>query len=132
MGVVDRPDFLRIVLFVDAGTCFAMGVLMTTGSSLLAGITQIPAGLLMSAGMSLFPIGAFIAFVAARAATWPTGVWLVIVGNLGWVAGSLWLLAGGHLVANGLGNTFVLFQAAAVALFAGLEFLGLRRITVSA
>jgi hypothetical protein len=66
MGLTDRPDFLRVVLFVDAIACFAMGLLMTAGSGLLAGMTQIPAGLLMSAGMSLFPIGAFIAFVATR------------------------------------------------------------------
>ena len=89
-------------------------------------MTEIPAGLLVSADMSLFPIGAFIAFVATRAATWPAGVCLVILGNLGWVVGCVWLLVGGYVAPNGYGSAFVHFQAASVAL------LGLRRITVSA
>jgi hypothetical protein len=129
MDFADRPDFLRIVLFIDAAACLAMGLLMTAGSGLLSRMTEIPAGLLVSAGMSLFPIGVFIAFVATRAATWPGGVWLVIVGNLGWVVGSFWLLVGSQIAPNALGSAFVLFQAAAVAVFAALEFLGLRRIT---
>jgi hypothetical protein len=132
MGVADRPDFLRIILSIDAAACLAMGLLMTAGSGLLSWMTEISAGLLISAGASLFPIGAFIAFVAARASTWLPGVWLVVVGNLGWVVGSAWLLVGGHIAPNGLGSAFVLFQAAAVALLTTLELLGLRRITASA
>lgn len=123
----NRPGFLRSVLLVDAATCVATGLLMTAGSSVVASLTLIPAGLLMAAGLSLFPIAAFIAIVAMRPGTWPLGVWLVILGNVGWVAGSLWLLLAGSIAPNGLGYGFVIAQALAVAALAELEAMGVRR-----
>lgn len=127
MSLINHPAFLRTVLRIDAATCVVTGLLMTAGSGLVADLTQIPANLLMSAGLSLFPIAAFIAFVASRAPIWPLGVWLVVVGNVGWVLASLWLLAGGAITPNILGFVFVVMQAAVVAVLATLESVGLRR-----
>lgn len=127
MSMINHPAFLRTVLRIDAATCIATGLLMSVGSGMLAGLTQIPSGLLMSAGFSLFPVAAFIAFVASRSPVWPLGVWLVVVGNIGWVLASLWLLTGGAIKANAFGSAFVLIQAAAVAVFAYLEYAGLDR-----
>ena len=132
MLMTDRPTFLRTVLRFDAATCVATGLLMSAGSGFLAGLTQIPSGVLLSAGLSLFPIAAFIAFVAAREPVWPIGVWLVIVGNIGWVLASIWLVGGGAINANVLGITFVLMQAGAVALLAVLEYVGLGREAAAA
>jgi len=132
MAIWNHPGFLRTVLLVDAATCVVMGLLMTGGSSIVAGVTQLPANLLASAGLSLFPIAAFIAFVATRTLTSPFGVWAVIVGNIGWVAGSLWLLFSGTIAPNGLGHAFVLAQAIAVAILVELEIMGVRRLAASA
>src|SRR5262245_61868268 len=117
-----HPNFLRIVLLIDAATCLAMGLLLTAGTGLPTSPTQLPAGLLFHAGVSLFPIAAFIAFVGTRENLPPLGVWLVILGNAGWVAGSLWFLHGGTIGANALGHAFLAVQATAVAVLAGLEY----------
>jgi hypothetical protein len=126
-----QTDFLRSVLLADCATCIGAGLLMTLGSPVVAELTLLPAGLLVSAGLSLFPIAAFIAGVAARPALWPLGVWVVIAGNLAWVTGSLWLVLNGVTSANGLGNAFVLLQAAAVAVLAMLEAIGIRLRTIA-
>jgi hypothetical protein len=133
----NQPGFLRTVLLADAATCVATGLLMTAGSGLLAGVTQLPDGLLMAAGLSLFPVAAFIAFVATRSGTWPLGVWplgvwLVILGNIGWLVGSVYLLVPGTIAANALGYAFVIFQAVAVLVLTELEIMGLRRAVVAA
>ena len=128
----NHPAFLRTVLLADAATCVATGLLMTAGSGLLAGLTHIPEGLLMAAGLSLFPIAAFIAFVAMRPGTWPLGVWLVIPGNIGWVIGSLYLLLPGTIAPNGFGYAFLIVQAVAVVVLTELEITGVRRTTLPA
>jgi hypothetical protein len=127
MSMINHPSFLRTVLRIDAATCVATGLLMSVGSGVVASLTQISSGLLISAGLSLFPIAAFIAFVALRSPLWYVGVWLVIVGNIGWVLASLWLLAGGAINANAFGSAFILIQAVAVAVLAYFEYAGLDR-----
>jgi hypothetical protein len=74
--------------------------------------------------------------VAYAAALWYIGsrpqvsrpaVWVVVVGNLGWVAASVVAAAAGWWSPTALGTVVLLAQAAAVALFAELQFTGLRR-----
>ena len=130
MSIINRPDFLRTVLLADAATCVASGLLMSVGSTFLAQMTRIPTELLFASGLSLFPITAFIAFLATRKDLWPAGVWLVILGNVGWVAGSLWLLVGGAITPNVLGSVFVAFQAAVVAALTACETIGVHRSSV--
>lgn len=130
MTFADRPNFLRNVLLVDAATCVVSGLLMTIAAKPVASLTGLPADLLGSAGLSLFPIAAFIAFVATCRPAWPLGVWLVILGNIGWVAGCLGLLFGTFVSPTAVGMAFVSAQAIAVAALAELEFTGLRRSSV--
>ena len=85
----------------------------------------------MTAGLSLFPIAAFMAVVATRASIPPVGVWLVIIGNAGWVLGSLWLSVGGAVSPNTFGITFVAMQAIAVAALAALEYVGLQKTALA-
>lgn len=129
MQAISDRNFLRTVLLIDAMTCVATGVLMAGAAGFVASLTQLPADLLFYAGASLFPIAAFMAFVATGGNLAPLGVWLVIIGNAAWVAGSLLLLADSRLSPNALGYAFVAVQAAAVALLAMLEYVGLRRLS---
>ena len=132
MSIQHHPNFLRTVLRIDAATCIATGLLMTLGTKPLSSLTQLPPGLLSAAGLSLFPIAAFIVFVAARAPVWPFGVWLIIIGNVGWVLASVGLLLAGAVSPNALGVAFVIAQAVAVAVLATLEVMGVRDVPATA
>jgi len=122
----DRQTFLRRVIYVDAVTCLAMGALLTQDAAFLAGPLGLPAALLKWSGVSLFPIGAFMFLVATRKPIPALGAWAVIAGNAAWVLGSVALALGMDM--TGLGYAFVLGQAAATAVLADLEYVGLKRI----
>jgi hypothetical protein len=127
MSIIHSPKFLRIVLLVDAATCVATGLLMTLGGDILARLTAVPELLLRYAGISLFPVAIFIALVGTRESIALAGVWVVIIGNALWVAGSALLLFGGMIAPNALGYMVISAQAAAVALLTELEYFGLRK-----
>ena len=122
---------VRTVLLVDAATCVAMGAVLTVGTGLVATLTALPSALLLYAGLALFPIAAFMVAVAMQATTWDAGVWLVIIGNVLWVVGSLWLMVSGWIAPNALGYVFITAQALAVALLAALEHVALRRASTA-
>jgi hypothetical protein len=127
MSITQSTKFLRIVLLIDAATCVATGILMTLGADIVAGLTAMPASLLLYAGLSLFPVAIFIGLVGTRETLAPPAVWVVIVGNALWVAGSALLLFGGMIAPNAWGYVFIGAQAAAVAVLAELEYFGLRQ-----
>lgn len=114
---------LRHVLWLDALTCVATGLLLSVMHLKLAEWLGLPAPLLLYAGLSLFPIAAFMAWTAQRPAA--PAVWLVIGGNVLWVLGSLAVLA---LSPTAIGYAFVIVQAVAVAVLAELEYMGLRGV----
>lgn len=116
---------LRTVLLIDAATCVATGALLSLLAAPLASFLALPAALLLYAGLSLFPIAAFMLWVATRPSLPRAGAWLVIAGNALWVAGSLLLVM--VQVPSALGYAFVIAQALVVALLAELEYAGLRR-----
>lgn len=117
---------LRNLLLIDAATCCAMGGLLVLGSAPVGQLTQIPASFLFYVGLSLFPIAAFMAFVAARPVSNPTTTWLIIIGNGMWVVGSALLLTSGWIAPNYLGFGFIAAQAVVVGLLATLEHRALR------
>lgn len=123
---VHSPSFLRRLLWLDAATCIATGALMNIGAAPLAALLNLPPALLFYAGLSLFPIAAFIVFVASRATIPVAGVWLIVIGNAAWTLTSLALLTDNRLTPNALGIAFILIQAAAVAVLAELEYTGLK------
>lgn len=115
---------LRRVLAVDAATCVAAGALMTFGAGPLAPLTGLPQPLLLWAGAALFPVAVLMAFLSRRETAPAALVGLVVLGNAGWVAGSLAVLVATR--ATALGVAFVLVQAAAVAVLTVLEWRGAR------
>ena len=92
---------------------------MAFGSNFVAGLTAIPAPLLYWAGLILFPIAALMVYAGVQATPPRPLVWLIILGNIGWVAASLALFA--IIAPNALGYAFIAAQAAAVAVLALLE-----------
>lgn len=122
---------LSNLLRLDAVTCIAMGAALVLADGFIAGLTGLPALLLFYAGIALLPIGVFIAATAAWWSDAALPVWLIVLGNVGWVLASLAILAEVPSVTS-LGFAFVLAQAAVVALFAYLEWRDLSRLTVLA
>lgn len=118
--------FLKRVLLLDAASCVGMGLGLIAGAAMLAGPLGLPTALLSGAGLSLIPIGLFMAFVATRAAPPTAFVWLIILGNAGWVVQSIALVELAPTI-SALGMAFVLAQAAFVTALACLECAGLRR-----
>ena len=118
--------FLKRVLFLDAASCLGMGLGLIAGAGALAGPLGLPDALLSGAGVSLIPIGLFMALVATRAAPPAILVWLIILGNAGWVIQSVALVELSPTI-SALGIAFVLAQAAFVTVIACLEYAGLRR-----
>lgn len=122
-----QNTFLRYALLADAVASGATGLLMIAGAGLLEGLLGLPAALMREAGLVLVPYVAFVAWVGTREIITRGAVKAVIALNVLWVAASVLLLVSGWVAPTALGTAFVIAQAAAVALFAELQFIGLRR-----
>jgi hypothetical protein len=127
-----HPEFLRYVLIADAMASGATAALMILGAGFLSALLAIPGGLIFEAGLILMPYVLLVAIVASRPVIPVKRVWFIIACNALWVLGSLILLASGLIAPNALGNTFVIMQAAVVALLGELQYVALRRKGVAA
>lgn len=110
---------LNRILAFDAFTCALMGAALIVAAPALSGLLALPQNLLSYAGWLLIPIAIFMAVLARQAAPWAAGVWLVILGNAGWVVASIAFLFVTN--PNALGVAFVALQALVVAILAVAE-----------
>ncbi|MDP3745436.1 MAG: hypothetical protein Q8Q88_00165 [Phenylobacterium sp.] len=120
-------QFLRRAFVADALASGATGVLLAFGGATLESLTGLQVALTEPAGYFLIAYAAFVGFLGVRSTLPGAVVWLVIVGNAIWAIESLMLLALGWAQPTPLGYAFVIGQALAVAAFAELQFMGLRR-----
>jgi len=127
MSTVSMTPFLRRVLQADAIISGVAGVAMSLGAGLLKDVLQLPAELLIAAGIALFPWAACLLWLAAKPAVPRAAVWAVIALNGVWVIDSAWVSLGGSYHPNALGHAFIAAQALMVLVLAELEFTGLRR-----
>lgn len=119
-------EFLRRSLFLDIAATGAAALLLIAGAGFLSGLLGLPESLLRAAGLILVPFVGLVALTATRPAKRAL-VWTVIICNAAWVAASIGLLVSGYVSPTVLGYAFVIAQAAAVGLFAELQFVGLRK-----
>jgi hypothetical protein len=134
MPIAIRADaLLRRVLLLDALSCLAMGALLLAAPALLANVLGLPTMLTRGAGLALLPFAALLVWTARRPEL-PRGVvGTLVAGNALWALDSLALPATAWLGdATTLGVAFVIGQGLVVATFAGLEYLGLRRLARAA
>lgn len=124
--------FLRRVLLADAATCVATGLLLMFGANLVERFLGLPAELSRYAGVSLLPFAAFLVYLARRENLSRRVVWAVIVLNVLWTVDSILLLLTGWVAPTEPGYAFVVAQALGVAMFAGLEFVGLKKSAATA
>ncbi|HEX7012934.1 MAG TPA: hypothetical protein VF161_09310 [Steroidobacteraceae bacterium] len=127
MNSIRSFTLLRGALLADAVSSGAMGLALLAFAPALERLLQLPAGLLREAGVVLLTFAAFVGFLASRAQPPRGAVWTVIAINAIWVIDSVLMLFTGWVEPNALGIGFVLAQAGAVAVFADLQYLGLRK-----
>ncbi|GAA4109342.1 hypothetical protein ACFFTN_01945 [Aminobacter aganoensis] len=131
MSIVVTP-FLRKVLHADALISGAAGILMMLGAPLLSPLLGLPGELLFWAGLVLVPFVAMLVVLARRVTVSRLLMIDIIVINALWVVASFGLLISGLVAPNALGIAFVVAQALAVAVFAELQFIGIRRAAAAA
>ena len=129
MSPIQSNNALQNVLLLDAATCVGAGALMAFGPSFVAGLTHIPAPLLTWAGLILLPCAALMLYAGLQAAPSRGIVWLIVLGNIGWVIASVGVFA--FIAPNALGTIFILAQAAVVAVLALLEHNAMQRSGVA-
>lgn len=124
--------FLRQILLIDAAVSGAAGLLMAAGARFLSPMLGLPTGLLVWAGLALFPFVALLIIVARRGEASRLTIIDIIAINALWVAASFGLLASAWVAPTLLGYAFVIAQALAVALLALLQVVGFRRTMATA
>ena len=122
-----RNTFLRYALLADAVASGATALLLIAGADLLTGLLGLPVALMRESGLLLVPYVALVAYVGTREHMSRSAVKAIIALNAVWTAASLLLLVTDYVAPTALGIAFVIAQAGAVALFAELQFIGLRR-----
>jgi hypothetical protein len=128
----DGGRLLRQSLKLDAVASGALGVLLAAGGAVLDELLGIPAAVLVPVGGFLVAYAAVLWFLGTRARVSRPAVGVVAVGNLLWVAASVVAVVAGWWSPTATGVAVVLAQAAAVVVFAELQFTGLRRSRAAA
>lgn len=120
-------SFLQHVLTADALFSGVAGLTLVLGSQKLGAWLGFHPGLLLGAGLVLLPFSAGVAWTARAHPPQRGAVWAIVVLNLLWVGVSALLLMVPLAEPGVAGMVFVLAQAAAVAVLAGLQTRELRR-----
>jgi hypothetical protein len=126
---MQTQTFLRRALGIDAIASGALGLLMLVTAQPLSALLGLPTTLLSGAGVALLPWAAWVGWLASRPMPPRLQVWFVIALNVVWVIESAILLIGDSVQPTSLGIAFVIAQAAAVGVFAELQYFGIRRTT---
>jgi hypothetical protein len=113
---------LRAVLRLDAVASGALGLAATAGAGVLDTVLGLPSSLLLGVGVFLVVYAAGLVALAGRAVIPRPATWVVVLGNSAWVLASLGLVVGAWDRLTVLGAVIVLAQAAAVAVFADLQY----------
>lgn len=121
----ETSSFLRRVLIADGAISGATAPLLLLGAPLLERMLGVPESLLRYAGVSLIPFAVYVVYLSRREYLSRGSVWGVIALNLAWAVGSVLLVF--SVEASRAGAVFILAQAIAVAVFAEMQYVGLRR-----
>ncbi len=126
-AILASPSLLRNALLLDAVATAATAFLAVAAASLLAPLLGLPADLLFYAGLPLLPFAGFVYLTSRGDPISRKSAIAIVIINALWVIDSIALLVTGFVEPTALGYTFVIGQALVVALFAELQFTGLRR-----
>jgi CHASE2 domain-containing sensor protein len=125
--VQGRVTLLHRALQLDAVASGVLGALLVVTSGATGRLLDLPAALLLDAGIVMLAWAAITGWLGTRAVVPRRGAVAAIVVNLLWAIDSVALLVTGWVEPNGLGVAFVVVQALAVLGLAELQYQGLRR-----
>ena len=126
-AILASPSLLRNALLLDAVATAATAFLAVAAAPLLEPLLGLPADLLFYAGLPLLPFAGFVYLTSRGEPISRKSATAVVIINALWVIDSIALLFTCWVAPTALGYTFVIGQALVVALFAELQFTGLRR-----
>lgn len=122
----DRGALLVRWIRLDALVSGTSGLVAAAGAVALDGVLGVSAAFLVALGIFLLGYAALLLLLARRGAP-TTGAKAVIAGNALWVAASVVAVVADWLTLATAGTVVALAQAAAVALIAEAQWVGLRR-----
>lgn len=127
MSSLSLSPMLRFALRLDAVASAAVGAITCLGVQSVPALLGAPSPYVLGAGLFMLAYGAAIGWLSTRERIDSRLVWAVIIGNLVWALDSVLLAGSGWISPQTLGLVLLLGQAFAVAVFAELQYLGLRQ-----
>ena len=123
---------LKRVLLADAATCTFVAVIGIADAAIVAPLLGLPENIVSIAGWICLPTAILLGLLALQAQPNRALLRLIVLGNLGWVAASLAVVA--HLGSRmtGIGIAITIVQAIGVLGFAILEARGGKAIAAAA
>lgn len=131
MTSIHPAPYLRQGLLADATTSAAFGLLTVIAAGPLERVLGLPATLLRTAGLIMIPWVLCLGWLATRESVQRPAVWAVIILNALWAVDSFVLLWSGWVMPTSAGTAFVVAQALVVAMYAELQYVGLKRSTAA-
>lgn len=117
---------LRLVLWLDAGTCLGFGLGCLIFTAPVSALTGVPVGWLEGGGIICLLAAALVLFTVRRAVISPALVTAIAGINLLWAAASVLGVALGWIEPNLAGKIAVIGQGIAVLLIAEAQLFGLK------
>jgi hypothetical protein len=127
MAMIVPSPLLRFALRLDGSASALAGLLVCMIRPALTPLLGAPPDWIFGLGVFMLCYGLLIAWTAGRSRLATTLVWSLVIGNALWVVASIVLAFSSWIDPTRLGQAVILAQAALVAVFAELEYLGLRR-----
>lgn len=125
MKTVTPSPLLTFAFGADAIVSGAVALLQLAAAAWLGKLLQLPPALLLGTGLFLVGYTALLMVLARSRAIWSALVRFVALGNVGWAAGCVALMAADLVAPGPLGVGFLLVQAVTVLVFAALQWMGL-------
>ena len=127
MATIIPSPLLRFALRLDGWVSALAGLLTLLLRPALTPLLGAPPDWIFGLGVFMLSYGVLIGWAAGRSQLATALVWTLVIGNGVWVVASVVLAFSHWIDPTALGQVVILAQAAAVAVFAELEYLGLRR-----
>jgi len=125
--MIRLSSLLRRALIADCMFSGLSALALVVDAAALARLTELPETLLRETGLFLILYAALVGWLGSRTAIARAWIVLVIAGNVAWTVASLALLLSSAVHPNLFGEIAVVVQAAATAVLAELQYVGLRR-----